>query len=659
MNLVEFTQKKNEIIPGWIIFIKMNKGFHDILKNICEDERFTGTEEERKLYCSYLENYFDPKNKTYFDFFSIKQKIVLCTVLRHTRLMFKLCDYIDNSIDFILMQKQIKKTVLEHPNDIPFITSSTLVIQYLETKIFNNNINDRISLIEQIARNNDKCGTFTLKDFILLITFSIISIFYIMYMISLKSNIKQYQNQYQELITKIQIMENHIDHESETMHKFNEFIARTKEPIDNEEKGYYSNSELNKIINQLQNRIIITEYELHNRINATVFDLQNRLNTTENDFQNRINTTEYDLQSKIETTENILQNKLNTTECQLQNIYDNIKYEIKSRIYNSITNMQINDDKSNVVDKKSGYSISYYTIILILLGIFGVFNHLKKSMQQRIEKQSKKISNVRNDLSLIKNNAQEEKRTIQKMRRYMYSVKESEWHKPIGSNLLVNFKGGIRMKGDFRAYCKYIYEIEENKKYRISFDFKKGNSEAKSVSLLLWRCLDAKQNVINECDVKELTIPTKVIRISNDRKKIYVQTPNGMKCGKDQCLAFNKAAKIDTTTQRLIRNVEITTITKKVGYYEITIDKDIPQSVVQDDFVSVHSNLNEYYGWLTKVPTDKYQTYSLYKEGYAGTTSNQCKFPICTCYCQIEIRSNVNGNINEITQYRNISLEEI
>ena len=220
--------------------------------------------------------------------------------------------------------------------------------------------------------------------------------------------------------------------------------------------------------------------------------------------------------------------------------------------------------------------------------------------------------------------------------------------------------GILTLKGDSDYYNKHFYEIDPNKKYKISFDFKRGNSQTTTGSTLFFRCYDGNKNFIEECDVKELTTPTKVLSISYYRKSFVIDNVEGILTGDNQCIAFNKQKEINTLTQTLLFDVNIVSIVNtNDNKYEIKINKNIPYTVSINDFVSLHSNKQTCYGLYSPAPTDSYQTFSYTKQGLANTTGDDNKFPVCTRFCRVYIRSHPTGKYEEVTHYKNIFLEEV
>ena len=205
--------------------------------------------------------------------------------------------------------------------------------------------------------------------------------------------------------------------------------------------------------------------------------------------------------------------------------------------------------------------------------------------------------------------------------------------------------------------------IEKGKKYRISFDYKKGSSNTITHSTLFFRCLDKNKKVINHCDVNELTTPCKVEKIDDNRKKFYIFNNDNWEIGDNKCIAFNLTNEIHTTTQVLLNDIKINSIVydDSNNLYSIEIDKTIPENVSIGNFVSMHANYNGFYGKRTAIPTDEYQTIKLEAKDFSKSAEipTTSKFPVCTEYSQIYIRSHSHGNPDEITLYKNIKFEEV
>ena len=205
--------------------------------------------------------------------------------------------------------------------------------------------------------------------------------------------------------------------------------------------------------------------------------------------------------------------------------------------------------------------------------------------------------------------------------------------------------------------------IEKGKKYRISFDYKKGSNNTKTYSTIFFKCLDKNKKVINERDVKELTNPCEVEKIDEKRMKFYISNIEKWEIGEKKCIAFNLTNEIDTTTQVLLTDIKIISIEydDSNNLHSIEIDRIIPDNVSIGNFVALHSNNNYFCGRRSLTPTDEYQTIKLeakdFSKGFEISTSS--KFPVCTEYVQIYIRSHPNGNSDEITLYKNIKFEEV
>ena len=150
------------------MFSNIEKEIYEKLKLIYVAQKFNGSGDEKLGFLTFLEKTFNESNQTYFNLFTLHEKIVFCGIFGAPNSLMKLFLTVHNYDDLQTIQNSIKQAIQLNPNNFEFLTVSSIFLQYYfmnfltkEIKlyeIYESNqtlLHKTTELEEQITKNNE------------------------------------------------------------------------------------------------------------------------------------------------------------------------------------------------------------------------------------------------------------------------------------------------------------------------------------------------------------------------------------------------------------------------------------------------------------------------------------------------------------------------